>query len=212
MCPYRSSAAAWSACRPRCSCAGTESKCWRWYRDQRPGRPLSSPYGGDPALGWAGGRRPVQVAGAVSAGRRNQQRRVAGGPGDRRLLPEPQRRGRRVQPDGAAIHQPGRARADPAHPGHRARRAAAVPHRVHVTGAGRGRCHGGRPRSGERDGEFSAGEVRRRGRRKPQPGRRTARHQHAWPRPAVAQHHHLLPGAGRSRAAAQRPGTRASTT
>src|SRR5215475_9242033 len=41
----------------------------------------------------------------------------SGGPGDRELLPEPQRRGRGVQPDGAAIHQPGRARADPAHPG-----------------------------------------------------------------------------------------------
>ena len=32
--------------------------------------------------------------GAVPAGRRDQQRRVAGRPGDRELLPEPQRRGR----------------------------------------------------------------------------------------------------------------------
>ena len=89
----------------------------RGHRDQRPGRPLPPAHGGDPALGRAGGRRPAQVAGAVPAGRRDQQRRVAGGPGDRELLPEPQRRGRRVQPDGAAVHQPGRARADPARPG-----------------------------------------------------------------------------------------------
>ena len=84
--------------------------------------------------------------GAVPAGRRDQQRRVAGRPGDRELLPEPQRGGRRVQPDGAAVHQPGRARADPAGPGGGARRAAAVPRRVHVAGAGRGRRHGGHPR------------------------------------------------------------------
>ena len=31
---------------------------------------------------------------AVPPGRRDQQRRVAGGPGDRELFPEPQRRGR----------------------------------------------------------------------------------------------------------------------
>ena len=36
----------------------------------------------------------AQVGGAVPAGRRDQQRRVAGRPGDRELLPEPQRRGR----------------------------------------------------------------------------------------------------------------------
>src|SRR5262245_20808764 len=44
------------------------------YRYKRPGRPLPPAYGGDPALGRAGGRRPAQVAGAVSAGRRDQQR------------------------------------------------------------------------------------------------------------------------------------------
>ena len=135
-------AAAWSACRPRCPALARNRRAGgrtaRGHRDQRPGRRLPPPHGGDPALGRAGGRRPAQVGGAVPAGRRDQQRRVAGGPGDRELLPEPQRRGRGVQPDGAAIHQPGRARADPAHPGHRARRSAAVPHRVHVAGAGRG--------------------------------------------------------------------------
>ena len=36
---------------------------------------------------------PAQVGGAVPAGRRDQQRRVAGGPGDSELLPEPERRG-----------------------------------------------------------------------------------------------------------------------
>ena len=87
----------------------------------------------------------------------------------------------------------------------RARRAAAVPRRVHVAGAGRGRRHGGHPRPAGRDGELRAGEVRHRGRRQPQPGPRTARHPHGWPWPAVAQHHHLLPGAGRSRAAAGGP-------
>ena len=143
--------------------------------------------------------------GAVPAGRRDQQRRVPGRPGDRELLPEPQRRGGRVQPDGAAVHQPGRARADPARPGRRTRRAAALPHRVHVAGAGRGRRHGGHPRPGQRDGEHGAGAVRRRRRREPQPGPGAARHRHERPRPAVAQHHHLLPRADRPRAAAQGP-------
>jgi len=40
------------------------------------------PHGGDPALGRARGCRAAQVGGAVPAGRRDQQCRVAGGPGE----------------------------------------------------------------------------------------------------------------------------------
>ena len=185
----------------------------RGHRDQRPGRSLPPPHGGDPALGRARGHRPAQVGGAVPAGRRDQQRRVAGGPGDRELLPEPQRRGRRVQPDGAAVHQPGRARTDPARPG-RASSARGCGTAPSARRWSRTRTASRRSSATCRSGteSFGAGEVRHRGRRKPQPGPRTARHPHATAtaccRTASPSTSGRWPISGRC----WRTGTRASTT
>ena len=81
--------------------------------------------------------RSAQVGGEVPPQRRDQQRRVARRTRDRELLPKPQRRGRGVQPDGAAVHRPGRARADPPRSGAGARRWPAQPSRVRRARTGR---------------------------------------------------------------------------
>ena len=92
------------------------------HRDPPARGSLPAPHGRDPALGWAGGVRPAQGRGAVPPdGGINNVESLAG----REIASyfsnlNAGRRG--VQPDGAAVHRPGRARADPARPGRGARR------------------------------------------------------------------------------------------
>ena len=178
------------------------------HRDPPARRPLPAPHGGDPPRGRARGGGPAQGGGAVPPERRHQQRRVARRPRDRELLREPERRGRGVQPDRAAVHRPGRARADPPRPRRGARGRAPLPGRVRVACAGRVGGDRDVARSRRRYRTDRADAIRRRRGWEPEPDPRPARDRDARPRPAVEQRHDLLPLRGRPEPAARgaRPG------
>ena len=75
-------AAAWWACRRRCSCGSTASACWPSSgtrgRPSTPGGPLPPAHGGDPALGRSRGHRRRTSKSSTAGWRINNVKSLAG--------------------------------------------------------------------------------------------------------------------------------------
>ena len=113
-----------------------------------------------------------EVAGDLQPDGRHHRGRVARGTRARHLRPGAQRGRRGIQPHRPRLHQPGRARADPARACARARRDGPQPHRGGRRGAGRRRRDGHAARPRLRGRAHGARALRRRRRRQSQPDAR----------------------------------------
>ena len=179
----------------------------RGHRDPSARGPFPAAHHGGAAPARARGARAREVAGDLQPDGRHHRRRVARRARARHLRQGAQRGRRGLQPDGARLHQPGRARAAAARARARARRdaCATAPRRSRSSRTTTASTVTLRDLDSgdERDG---ARAIRRRRGRQSQPDARAAGDRHARPRGALAQHHDLLPRRLRRAAARPQPG------